>query len=380
MNVAICIPCLLRGGTEMQSLYLARALVRSSYSVEVVCYFQFDSDVVREFELSGSNVVRLNMKRELGAVRITDRLRKYFSSSRPDVVHVQYMAPGALPVLAARLAGIKRVIATVHQPYTRGHGLHAKILLRSAALLCDYFIAVSEVAESSWFGRNGTFASGDNMGTSRHFTLHNAVDVSRVAMLSSPEVKKTLTVATKLTATFVFGYVGRLRHEKGVDILFEAFGSVCERHSDIKLLVVGDGPDLPQLQVKYDKEGWWRNIVFAGSQAWEDAMKHFSLMDAAVVPSRFEGFGLTAIEAMAASLPVVASNTGGLKEVVENEKSGLLFEEGSVAGLAQAMQRLIEEPGVRSMLSENAKKRAQQFDIALYNESIHDFYKKFERG
>lgn len=379
MNVAICIPCLLRGGTEMQSLYLARALVKACHSVTVVCYFQFNETVVEEFELSGSRVVLMKLKRELGAARITARLRHYFAESRPDVVHVQYMAPGALPVLAARLAGIRLVIATVHQPYTSGHGIHAKILLRTAALLCNYFIAVSEVAENSWFGSTGFFPAEDKAKPSKHFTLHNTVDVSKVAALSSPEVKKTVSAATKLTAGFVFGYVGRLRHEKGVDILFEAFGSVCEKHSDIKLLVVGDGPDLAQLQVKYDKEGWWKNIVFAGSQAWGDAMKHFSLMDAAVVPSRFEGFGLTAIEAMAASLPVVASNTGGLKEVVENEKSGLLFGEGSVAELAQAMQRLIEESGVRSMLSENAKKRAQQFDIALYNESIHDFYKKFER-
>ncbi|MCG8429846.1 MAG: glycosyltransferase family 4 protein, partial [Candidatus Omnitrophica bacterium] len=174
------------------------------------------------------------------------------------------------------------------------------------------------------------------------------------------------------------GYVGRLRHEKGVDILFEAFGRVYEKHGDIQLLVVGDGPDLAQLREKYRKSKWWKNIVFAGPQSWENAMMHFSLMDMVVVPSRFEGFGLTAIEAMASSRAVVASDTGGLKEVVEHEKSGLLFRTGDVHGLSEILSMLIEQPDKLSRLSENAGKRAREFDITLYNEKVDRFYKILE--
>ena len=374
MDVLIAIPCLLRGGTEMQTLYLARALVRASYHVNVVCYFQYDNDIVREFEAAGCKVEMLYLKRELGAIRITRRLRKYFATSRPDVVHVQYMAPGALPVLAARLAGIKKVIATVHQPYTAGHGIKAKILLRSAARLCDYFLAVSEVAERSWFGSSSLIGERMKKRSSRHCTLHNTVDVAKVAELSLPLSEKKLPAANALTQGFVFGYVGRVRYEKGVDILFKAFAHIALMYDNVQLLVVGDGPDLQALKEEYSDEPWWQRVVLAGQQTWENAMKHFSLMNVVVVPSRFEGFGLTVIEAMASSLPVIASNTGGLSELIKDNYSGLHFENENSKSLYRAMKRLFEEPELCFRLSANANKIVKQFDVSKYDENIMIIY------
>ncbi|NTV16617.1 MAG: glycosyltransferase family 4 protein [Chlorobiaceae bacterium] len=359
----------------MQTLCLVRALVEASYDVEVVCYFEHDDTVVLEFEQSGSMVTLMDINRERGAVSITRMLRAYFSQRLPDIVHVQYMAPGALPVLAARLAGIRRIVATVHQPYTAGHGIHAKILLRSAALLCDHFISVSVAAEKSWFGRSGGCAQGRQVRYPHHFTLHNAVDISLVSSLSSRSPAKTEAAANELMRFFVFGYVGRVRHEKGVDILFEAFGRVFNKHGRVKLLVVGDGPDMPLLKERYGRERWWDDIEFAGIQSWQDAMRFFSVIDTVVVPSRFEGFGLSALEAMAASKPVIASDVGGLKEIIRHGESGILFENGSVEKLSHAMEGLLESPEICARLSVMAKKRAEEFDIGLYNNRIINFYK-----
>lgn len=377
MKVCVAIPCLNRGGTEMQTLYLVRALKLSGHVVEVVCYFQYDTVVVGEFEASECTVTLMNLDRKAGAFATTRSLRTYFASRRPDVVHVQYMAPGALPILAARLAGVRRVFATVHQPYTKSHGVHAMVLLRSAALMCDHFIAVSEVAEKSWFGGSGGNASGTFDRYPQHFTLHNAVDVEMVSGLASVS-KHTSLGLNGLVSYFIFGYVGRLRHEKGVDILFEAFAKVSGTHEEARLLVVGDGPDLPFLKERFGREPWWRNVLFTGEQSWEEAMKYFSLMDTVVVPSRFEGFGLTAVEAMASSLPVIASRTGGLGEIVCHGESGLLFENGNVKELEQAMELLLGDSAMRERLSFNAKKRAEFFDIRLYNERIISFYNSLE--
>lgn len=374
MNVIISIPCLLRGGTEMQTLYLARALVGGGHDVEIACYFQYDPVLVEEFRASGCSVALMELERSSGAAAITRSLVDHFATRRPDIVHVQYMAPGAMPVLAARLAGVRRVLATVHQPYTKGHGMHAKLLLRSAALLCDHFIAVSEVAEKSWFGRSEGNASEAFDRYPRHFTLHNAVDVGTVSGFSAGSPVEVPPGINEIASYFVFGYVGRLRHEKGVDILFEAFGRVSGSHDDARLLVVGDGPDMQALEAQYGGEPWWRKIIFAGSKSWEEAMKHFALMNAVVVPSRFEGFGLTAVEAMAASRPVIASRTGGLGEIIGHEESGLFFRNGSVDELSQAMSRLLENPALRRRLAAGAKKRAGDFDTGLYNERVVSFY------
>ena len=78
--------------------------------------------MVEEFQTTGADVILLDMNRNSGSWAVIKRLRKEIRQINPDVVHVQYMAPGALPIIAARLAGVKRVFATVHQPYTNSHG------------------------------------------------------------------------------------------------------------------------------------------------------------------------------------------------------------------------------------------------------------------
>ena len=361
----------------MQSLYLARALVRSLHTVTVVCYFQFDKAVVREFEQSGCNVVLMNMKRELGAARITDLLRNYFADSRPDVVHIQYMAPGLLPVLAARLAGIKRVISTVHQPYTTGHGFHAKILLRTAALLCDYFIAVSRAAERSWFGSSYDFRTETKIHLRKHFTIYNCVDVKKIIDICQMPNDFSINIKNNQSDSFVFGYVGRLSYEKGIDVLFAAFDQIQQRqvNNDFFLVIVGEGNEKKLLELRYEKKKWWENVLFVGKQSWEDTMRYFAVMDAVIVPSRFEGFGLSAIEAMAASKPVIAAGTGGLNDIINHNVNGILFEKENVRELVNAMLLIANNSVIRDSVSTNAKRRACDFDVcdfygdicALYN-------------
>jgi hypothetical protein len=127
-TAVLAIPCLLRGGTEVQTLQLVRVLGEAEeakaetlkaemlnavdggrraedgnggYTVTLVCYFQSDPEVVAEFQAAGAKVRFLNLDRALPAWRVVAALRRVFREERPDVVHVQYMAPGLLPRRAA---------------------------------------------------------------------------------------------------------------------------------------------------------------------------------------------------------------------------------------------------------------------------------------
>ena len=117
-KVLIAIPCLLRGGTEMQTLLLVSALIDLNYDVEVCCYFEFDGLVVAEFKTAGAKVRLLGWTRSLGTIVFIRTLASIFREINPDVVHVQYMTPGLLPIIAARLACVPHILATVHQPGT----------------------------------------------------------------------------------------------------------------------------------------------------------------------------------------------------------------------------------------------------------------------
>ena len=161
----------------MQTIRLSEALVSYGCIVDIICYYEHDVTIVREFERTGTTVRLLNMNRNIGIIKFIRSLGKEISTINPDVVHVQYMAPGALPILAARLAGVKTVFATVHQPWTHSHGFFSKLILRTISIMTTKFITVSKNAEKSWFGSASLLDDNKPVNLQpKHLTINNAVE------------------------------------------------------------------------------------------------------------------------------------------------------------------------------------------------------------
>jgi len=332
-KVLITIPVLLVGGTEKQTLTLASVLLSGGYKVTVCCYYEADASMVSEMEKTGSEVILLGLKRADGLLSLLSKLRILFKKMEPDIVHVQYIAPGLIPVIAAKLAGIKTVFATVHQP-GRVYGWKEKLLLRTAARLCTAFFCNSKAVEESWFGDSEIFDPNKKYKNRRHFTIYNAVDVDHIEQIIKKvdrgKFKKELGIDNKS----VIGVVGRLRWEKGQDILLNAMPEVVKKIPNTVLLVVGDGPDRKSLEQRAKSLGLENNILWLGQRSAEEVYELYKVMDVVVVPSRFEGFGLTAAESIAAGCPVIASAVDGLAEVIQDGLTGLLFPSGDTKKLA----------------------------------------------
>lgn len=377
MNITISIPCLNRGGTEMQTINLVKVLINEGYIVNTLCYFEFDPEVVTEYQQAGSKVELMKLQRSIRPWTLIHLLRKQFIAHQPDAIHVQYMAPGALPIIAARLAGIKKIIATVHQPCTPSHGRLARLLLRFSANLCTRFIAVSVNAEISWFKNGQLFDSNKTLKNQpQHFTIYNAVNLAAIQKIKQQsDFQKKKNRLSIPSGQLIIGAVSRLRYEKGIDLLIESFAQVIKQHHHIHLLIVGTGPDESQLKEKIRNLKLELNTTFFGEASWETAMQQMALMDVVVVPSRFEGFGLTAAEAMAMGKPVIASNVFGLCEVVNDGETGILFPVGDTKVLANSLLRLCNEPDLRSTMGANGKIKTQKlFDISVYNQKTTHLY------
>jgi glycosyltransferase involved in cell wall biosynthesis len=343
----------------MQTLKLSKVLQSLGFTVTVLCYFEHDAIIVKEFQTTGSDVKLLDMKRNLSTWTFINRLRKEIQKINPEVVHVQYMAPGALPIIAARRAGIKKIFATVHQPWIHSHGLLAKIILRVAALLTTKFIAVSLNAEKSWFGSATLFNEKRSLKFQpHHFTIHNAINIAEIdqilARTNLSQIKKYLNISAE---KIIIGSISRLRKE------------------NIHLVIIGTGPDEDDLKAKAIEAGCQNQISFCGQAEWEHAMELLSIIDIVVVPSRFEGFGLAAAEAMALEKPVVASDTTGLKEVVIDQETGILFSVGNVSALVLALQELVIDPDLRYRYGLAGKKRVTQyFSSEIFTNKITALY------
>lgn len=383
-TIVIGIPCLLTGGTEYQTINLVRALKAAGHKVITACYYEYNPDMVALFESYGSEVVLFSPeKRQLRpngfkqVLFIIKKFREVVKKYNPDLVHVQYMAPGAIPIFAARLAGVKKVLATVHQPHTESHGIFSKMMLRVSSWLCTSFIVVSRNAETSWFGTASLFDEHKSLQQqSSHFTVYNAIDIIRIQELARQVDSNAAKEAQQIDSkSFVFGAVSRLREEKGIDLLVEAFSRLVAEGHNVHLHIVGNGPDENELKRLVSKLNIAHKVTFFGEAGWETAMQQMALMDAVVVPSRFEGFGLSAAEAMAMGKPVAASNVFGLKEVVSDGETGLLFENGNSPDLYAKLLVFCTDKIKYNFFSENALVKVNQFGLPEFTKKITALHK-----
>lgn len=360
-HVVIATPVLLGGGTEVQTLALASALVELGCRVTVCCYHEHHPDIVARFEALGAKVILMRLARARGLLRLILSLRRLFRQLHPSAIHVQYLAPGLAPIVAARLARIPRVLATVHAVYP---SRRAKVLIRVGARLCDGFSCVSRAVETFWFG-SSRLPEGERPADWRgHYTLYNCVDADSISRI----LRKTDGSATRREyglEGFTVGVVGRLAPEKGHDTLIEALPLIAASVPGVKVLVVGDGPLRTPLAQLAERLGVSDRICWVGARSHEETIAHLAAMDVLAVPSRLEGFGLSAAEAMAGGVPVVATRVQGLTEVVAQGETGVLVPADDPAALADAIVGVVRDPGRKARLGHAAMARARE----LYSRS-----------
>jgi len=377
IKTLIGIPCLLNGGTEMQTLSLVHALVSKGNICIILCYFEFSESIVNQFIEAGSQVKLLKWNRRIHPISFLIKLRKEIRSISPHIMHIQYFSPGFLPILASKLSGLKKVIATVHQPYTKNHGEVAKLLLKLSTKLCSKFIVVSQNAEKSWFSSSNLLNEFKALSQQpKHFTIHNAVEQSKIediCILSEKlAVRKKLCISND---TIVIGCVSRLSFEKGIDILIDAFVKLKKQKNNIFLLIIGSGSEEKHLKKKIVNAKMNENVKFMGYLNWEIAIQYMGTMDVVVVPSRFEGFGLTAAEAMSMGKIVIASDSFGLKELINHKENGLLFQPENVEDLYRKLLFYYENECLIHDIRKKAKDTIKnKYDYPIYCRKINYLY------
>lgn len=155
-------------------------------------------------------------------------------------------------------------------------------------------------------------------------------------------------------------YVGRLVHEKGVDTLIEAVPRVLARFPQAKFVIAGKGPAEFALRERAHRLGVSQRIYFAGFVDDLTRNRLYACSDVAVVPSLYEPFGIVALEAMAAGVPVVVSDTGGLSEVVRHAENGLRAYPGNPESLADNILAYLKSPRYAGYIEEQAAREVRE--------------------
>ncbi len=158
-------------------------------------------------------------------------------------------------------------------------------------------------------------------------------------------------------------FVGRLAAVKGLPVLFEALAEVAKTHADTHLTLIGDGPERAALEAEAVRLGLAQRVSFVGYKSQDEVAKYLHEADLFVLPSFAEGVPVVLMEALASGLPVIATTVGGVGELVEHSKSGLLLPPGDEVALAAALAELLEDPARRAAMGQvGAAKVAAGFD------------------
>lgn len=175
------------------------------------------------------------------------------------------------------------------------------------------------------------------------------------------------------------GVVARLTAQKGVDVLIDAFAALSTTHPRLHLLVVGDGPDRTWLERRAAAAGVGARVRFTG---WlDDSSAVLAACDVMVVPSRWEGFCLAAVEAMAAGRPLVASDVDALREVVVDGETGILVPPDDVAALARSIGALLADPARAARLGAAGQARAARaFPVDTMVEQTIGVYEAIDKA
>ena len=274
----------------------------------------------------------------------------------PEVIHAHEPFTPSASMFAA-LSGLAPVVATFHSGADRSRlfDIAAPLLRRLDGRLAVR-IAVSE--------RGAAFIRRRLGGTLR--VIPNGADVARFEKADpadlGPGGPKVL-------------FVGRLHERKGFPTAVAAFGILAAARDDVRLIVAGDGEDRSAVDRLLTSDAR-RRVRMLGAVPNENLPPYHAACDVFVASSiGGESFGIVLVEAMAAGLPVVASDIPGYREVVADGIDGLLVPPRDPAALAAAVGRVLDEAGLGARLGEAARSRARRFDWSIVTDELEEAYR-----
>jgi glycosyltransferase involved in cell wall biosynthesis len=337
VDIAFVMTSFETGGTERQMIELFRRLDRSRWRPHVACFrgrgAWFDRVTEAAASVAEFPVESFRSPRTLHHMRA---FAQWCRQTRVSVVHTTELYSNIFGLPAAAMGhvpvriGNRREINPDKRP--------AQIALQRAAYACAHKVIANSRAAADRL-------MSECVPAHKIAVISNGLDVDEFSSRSArPSLRRVVVVAN-------------LRPEKGHDVLMEAAVEVVRRFPDARFELAGGGPELAALQARAAASPVSHVFTFLGH--CPDVAARLQANDIFVLPSRSEAFPNAVLEAMAAGLPIVASAVGGIPELVDNERSGLLVAPDDPRALAERICRLMTDPALAGRLGAAARADAE---------------------
>jgi glycosyltransferase involved in cell wall biosynthesis len=337
------------GGAELLAGRLATCLSDQVRSV----FACLDDEGPLADELRAADHAVLHLRRagglDLGCAR---RLARWLAQEQVDVFHAHQTTPFVYSLLAGWGRARPPIVFTEHgRFYPDRASWKRRWLLRALLRKRDRLVAVGQSVRQA-------LIDVERLPARRIEVIYNGCDLpdSLNAQSARREVRRELDIAE---STCVVVMVARLDPIKDHALALAAFARLIDQIPDARLWIVGDGPQRAAIESLVREQGLQSRVTLLGQR--RDVPRLLAAADVTLLTSQSEGIPLTVIEAMSAGLPVVATQVGGVPELVEHDAQGLLASHGDAITLAAHLYKLASRPDERDRLGAAGKLRAADF-------------------
>ncbi len=332
------------GGAQKYVFDLATGLPNDNF--EVVVVLGGSGTLTDKLVEKGVRIITLaSLERNINPLKdFTSfvELWKIFRTERPDVVHLNSAKASGLGALAGRLVGVPKIIFTTHGwAFNEERSFPSRVIIKFLSwitiLLSHKTIAVSDAVKNNT--KNWPFTD------RKVVVIKNGIkepvflarDIARAEL-----IKQTGQDVPK--DAFIVGTIAELHKNKGLSYAIEAFSKISHKNSFIYYIILGGGEEKHALKNLINEHRLENRVFLLGFV--DNAAVFLPAFDMFLLPSITEGLALVIIEAGLASLPIVATNVGGIPEIIEDMKNGLLVRPRDPKAIVDAIQKLIADPSL----------------------------------
>jgi glycosyltransferase involved in cell wall biosynthesis len=359
-----------RGGAEEHVLSLLTALRNYGFTPFIAAPGPLLETMAPELAEFRVNSLTIDMASPLHGIRLVAQLAAMLRRERIDLVHCHSVIGSLCALPAVRIFGKQSIVETCHgrEFWREGKRIKGNFWLdRQASRFVDRVIAVSHA--TARYLRESKRIPG-----SKIVVIRNGRDLASL-LPPKPEASAKARADLGLNNERTVLLLGRLAQEKGHASLLDALTILGSRQPSLIALFAGTGPLEAELKARCKAAGLSYQVRFLGYRT--DLPRLLAAADLVVLPSISEGLPLAAVEAHAAARPIVATETGGIPEVVVNGQTGLLVPPNDSAALAEAMHRVLSDPVLALRLGTNGRRFVEQhFDVRVQIERTMALYRE----
>ena len=372
MKIAIiCYPTY--GGSGVLAAELGKGLANRGHEIHFISYkmpsrltMSYDRIYYHEVEVLSYPLFEFPPY----ALSLASKMVEIIEYENIDILHVHYCIPHSISGFIAKQITNKKNVKLI----TTLHGTDITIVGSDPSFLpiTKFGIEVSDgVTAVSDYLKGETYKE---FNTSKEIqTIYNFVDTSLFKKIKNDKLKKMFAP----NGEKIISHITNFRPVKRIENVIKIFKIILEK-SNAVLLLIGDGPERVKAEIMCREMNICDKVKILGKQ--DGIVELLSISDLFLMPSHHESFGLAALEAMSCEVPVIASASGGLTELI-SENTGFLIDRDDVNGMADKGIEILSDENLRNNLGRNARKRALDFfDIDIIIPQYEKFYERIMEG